>query len=162
MATQVFSGRDLVMLGFKFLASGSLPVIFISLRQAFSVAGVRAKVKTWVQGRSMALVSAFHELDNVLLKNRPVLLENTWIVFYLYGRNLTNIDDINNNFKTKPVSVANKSSQSIKESILYLGGATEFKSSNKGSTSLDCKESILLWKTITLKIRCLLTDRRET
>ena len=36
MAAQVFSGRGLVMISFKFPASGSVPVIFISLFMGFN------------------------------------------------------------------------------------------------------------------------------
>ena len=47
MAAHVFSGRGLVMISFKFPATGSVPVIFFSLVTNSSVPSVWNSVSTW-------------------------------------------------------------------------------------------------------------------
>ena len=67
MAAHVFSGRSLVMISFKFPASGSLPVIFISLiNYNIHVSTMRAIIQKW---------KGYGVVTNLPRKGRPRKLD---------------------------------------------------------------------------------------
>ena len=62
MAAHVFSGRSLVMISFKFPASGRLTVIFISLSCIQDVSLQRVNIQAWQRSFVGKLVMSCHLL----------------------------------------------------------------------------------------------------